>query len=695
MANGADVQKIAILGGGIAGLATAFELTNQPDWASKYDITLYQMGWRLGGKCATGRGDNGRIQEHGIHGFLGSYHNTLPMMVQCYEELGRPKGTPLSSFSTAFDPQSAILMWEWIDGGWKQWSMVYPTNDDWPDQPQSEWSPQAMLRRLLKAAAHAIEEAAEALTQGAGHLLDPLRALFKALDEGLQALAERLDLDGLIQGLDQLWSHLKEWLVDHLQTDIRRLYLLLDYIFTLVRGALADDVIDKGFDRLDGENFDAWLRRHGIDERTLNSPLALNTINLSYQYPMGDTSQPPQMGAGCYLHWTLRAFDFRGAFGFLFKAGTGETVIQPLYELLSKRGVKFAFFHKVEALRLDETKTSVAAIEIGVQASVKPDLAAYSPLKRIKDLDCWPAEPLYDQLVEGDALKAQGIDLESYWTPWEPVARKTLKAGEDFDKVVFAISIGAVPHLCRELLDASGAWRDMVAHIPALTTQAAQVWLSRSTKQMGASLPPDGSGVIISGTYAGPPDGQVDFTGLIAFEDWPADLSPQALWYFCGLMPECEPQPPFSDHDYPRRQSERVRDQFIQYLQTNIGPLLPLATTGATRPPGDPAGLDFDLLVDASGREGVARFASQFWRANIDPTERYVASPPGSTQYRLKAWGSGFSNLIPAGDWIYTGLNVGSVEGTVMGARLASHAACGAPSLEDIVGYPTGGAGGQ
>ncbi len=160
-------------------------------------------------------------------------------------------------------------------------------------------------------------------------------------------------------------------------------------------------------------------------------------------------------------------------------------------------------------------------------------------------------------------------------------------------------------------------------------------------------------------------------------------------------MPECEPQPPFSDHDYPRRQSERVRDQFIQYLQTNIGPLLPLATTGATRPPGDPAGLDFDLLVDASGREGVARFASQFWRANIDPTERYVASPPGSTQYRLKAWGSGFSNLIPAGDWIYTGLNVGSVEGTVMGARLASHAACGAPSLEDIVGYPTGGAGGQ
>lgn len=672
------MEKIAILGGGIAGLATAFELTSQPGWQDRYEITLYQMGWRLGGKCATGRGPNGRIQEHGIHGFLGSYHNTLPMMVQCYQELGRPAGTPLSSFETAFDPQSAILMWEWIDGAWKPWSMVYPTNDDWPDKPVNDASPAALLRKLMAAAAQFVEQAAA-----------PFLGLLKGLFAGIDKLLKALDIDKLVLAVDELWGHLKDWLLQHLDTGLRRLYLLLDYIFTLLRGALADDVINQGYDRLDDEDFAAWMRRHGVDELTLNSPLALNTTNLSYQYPNGDTSRPPRMGAGAYLHWTLRMFDFRGAFGFLFKAGTGETIIQPLYELLQKRGVKFEFFHKVEALRLSDDKASIAAIEVGVQATLKPGVAAYSPLVRIKDLDCWPAEPLYDQLAEGDDLKAQEIDLESYWTSWEPVAHKTLEAGQDFDKIVFAISIGAIPHLCPELLGASQAWRDMVGNVPALITQAAQVWLSRSSQAMGASLPPDGTGVIISGTYAGPPDGQVDFTGLIAFEDWPAALNPQALWYFCGLMPEYEAQPPFSDHDFPRRQAERVRDQFIQYLQTNIGPLLPLATTGATRPPGDPAGLDFDLLVDAAGAEGVARFYSQFWRANIDPTERYVASPPGSTKYRLKAWESGFSNLFPAGDWIYTGLNVGSVEGTVMGARLASHAVCGAPPLADIVGYPT------
>jgi uncharacterized protein with NAD-binding domain and iron-sulfur cluster len=79
---------------------------------------------------------------------------------------------------------------------------------------------------------------------------------------------------------------------------------------------------------------------------------------------------------------------------------------------------------------------------------------------------------------------------------------------------------------------------------------------------------------------------------------------------------------------------------------------------------------------------------SDLWRANIDPTERYVTSPPGSTAARLKAWGSGLSNLVLAGDWIYTGLNVGSVEGAVMGGKLAAHAVSGLLKLQDVVGYP-------
>ena len=47
-------QKIAVLGGGVGALSAAFYLTEQPGWDELYEITVYQHGWRLGGKCASG-----------------------------------------------------------------------------------------------------------------------------------------------------------------------------------------------------------------------------------------------------------------------------------------------------------------------------------------------------------------------------------------------------------------------------------------------------------------------------------------------------------------------------------------------------------------------------------------------------------------------------------------------------------------
>ena len=48
-------KKLAILGGGMSSLTTAFEITSQRDWQERWDITVYQQGWRLGGKGASGR----------------------------------------------------------------------------------------------------------------------------------------------------------------------------------------------------------------------------------------------------------------------------------------------------------------------------------------------------------------------------------------------------------------------------------------------------------------------------------------------------------------------------------------------------------------------------------------------------------------------------------------------------------------
>jgi uncharacterized protein with NAD-binding domain and iron-sulfur cluster len=47
-------KKIAVLGGGAGSMAAVYGMTLEPNWAEKYDITVYQLGWRLGGKGGLG-----------------------------------------------------------------------------------------------------------------------------------------------------------------------------------------------------------------------------------------------------------------------------------------------------------------------------------------------------------------------------------------------------------------------------------------------------------------------------------------------------------------------------------------------------------------------------------------------------------------------------------------------------------------
>ncbi len=51
--------RVAILGGGMAGLSAAWRLS-EPGWRDRFEsITVYQRGWRLGGKAASSRGPTG------------------------------------------------------------------------------------------------------------------------------------------------------------------------------------------------------------------------------------------------------------------------------------------------------------------------------------------------------------------------------------------------------------------------------------------------------------------------------------------------------------------------------------------------------------------------------------------------------------------------------------------------------------
>ena len=96
--------RVAVIGGGCAGMTAAFELS-RPEHRGRYEVTVYQLGWRLGGKGASGRGTAGRIEEHGLHLWMGWYENAFRLMRECYDELGRdPERCPIAGWRDAFEP---------------------------------------------------------------------------------------------------------------------------------------------------------------------------------------------------------------------------------------------------------------------------------------------------------------------------------------------------------------------------------------------------------------------------------------------------------------------------------------------------------------------------------------------------------------------------------------------------------------
>ena len=122
-------EKIAILGGGVGAMTAAYFLTDQPGWQNNYDITVYQQGWRLGGKGASGRNAamGERIEEHGLHIWFGFYANAFKMIKAAYASLNRPAGSPLATWSDAFKEQDYVAMSEFVRNEWSNWSIVFPT----------------------------------------------------------------------------------------------------------------------------------------------------------------------------------------------------------------------------------------------------------------------------------------------------------------------------------------------------------------------------------------------------------------------------------------------------------------------------------------------------------------------------------------------------------------------------------------
>jgi uncharacterized protein with NAD-binding domain and iron-sulfur cluster len=99
-----DRSRVIVLGGGAAGLSAAYELTRPGLKRRRRPVTVYQCGWRLGGKGASGRGEANRIEEHGLHVWFGFYRNAFRLLGDAYAQLADGEERRFKTIEDAFRP---------------------------------------------------------------------------------------------------------------------------------------------------------------------------------------------------------------------------------------------------------------------------------------------------------------------------------------------------------------------------------------------------------------------------------------------------------------------------------------------------------------------------------------------------------------------------------------------------------------
>jgi uncharacterized protein with NAD-binding domain and iron-sulfur cluster len=712
--------EVAIIGGGCAGMAAAFELT-RPEQDGKYRVTVYQQGFRLGGKGASGRGPGDRIEEHGLHLWMGFYENAFRLMRQCYTELGRDRRTcPIADWKQAFEPDHFCGVTDHTpDGRWLPWVVAFPATPGLPgDSDAQRWSVLDYLGRsttlvltLLRAVRPRFERQAAqragnsadvASTPGGPPGTDVAETMLRWLRYGelatLAGLLQALELlDTVVRNLpayprelilqfhEAIAGAARAQLATRTQGDdeLRRLWEIIDLTLAVVRGIIRFQLVSdpRGFSAIDGYDCREWLKLNGASESSANGAFVRALYDLAFAYEDGDVSRP-RIAAGQALRGAVRAFfTYRGAFFWKMQAGMGDVVFAPFYEVLARRGVRFEFFHRLTRVELAPAAPGVSphvtALHFDEQARVASG-GEYQPLVDVRGLPCWPAEADWAQLVDGERLHAEGWRFESHWDR-RRAGTKRLEVTRDFDVVVLAVGLGALPEVAAELAQQSPRWQRMFDTCKSVATQAFQLWMDVDMPQLGWTQPQ----INISG-FVEPFDTWADMRQLIPQESM--SPPPRAIAYFCSVLPDPPAGTDISSPRYPEQRYAEVRESAVHFLERYVVKLWPLALDERGQFRWDALNVS-TLPAEQVPPAGAARFASQFWTANVNPSDRYSLSLPGTLEHRVSPLDRSFDNLTVAGDWSDCGFNEGCVEAAVMSGRLAAHAISQRPRLEEIVGY--------
>ena len=568
----ADPIKVAVIGGGCAAMALVWELT-KPELNGRYQVTVYQEGWRLGGKGASGRGPSGRIEEHGLHIWLGFYDNSFRMMRECHAELeAAGLGDMYGDWREAWTPENDVALCSPAeDGGFEKWTAHMPPRPGLPGDPlpaDAVFSLPYYIARgfeLFRSLVHDTRVDGESTLAGferpaEGDVAARIAYLAKlGTFAGTAALAEALGVlaalirsvspagaESVLEAAEGTLEQLRRWIEDRWIADDpnRFLWEIADLALASTVGLIRYQVMShpRGLESIDDYECREWMRINGASERALQSPFIRGLYDLAMGYENGDPEKPC-ISAGQGLRGTMRTFfGYRGAFMWRMRAGMGDVVFAPLYTALKNRGVRFEFFHRLTNMGLGEEKDHISSLTFDVQGKVKGDVE-YDPFVTFQGKPCWPSQPDLEQLTNGKKIARENWNLESHWDRRKATER-TLEVSKDFDFVALAIGLGAVPYVSRELVEHDERWAGMCANVKTVASQAFQLWLDEDIDRLGWEGP-----AYITGASAKPFDTWCDMAHVVPEEDW--RKPPATSVYFCAVLPD--PDDPIRDTTSPAR----------------------------------------------------------------------------------------------------------------------------------------------